>query len=122
MTMFGWFDELGKPIGFDGQELRFAISLLGVYPLSVLYRLLPRTPKDIAKHLYGFLVGYGIAFLCFEWDSLHFLASTFITYLIMVSSRKYCGWIAMAYNLAHLTWGYATRPTPPSGSSQQLHF
>lgn len=46
------------------------------------------------------------AYLCFETDMWHFVASTLVTYLIMAIFPKRCGWIAFAYNMAHLTWGY----------------
>lgn len=106
MSLISLLDNLADSIGLNGQEFRFAICLLSCFPLSIFHRILPTYEgKNYHKHIFSLISGLLISYLCFGWDLLHFVASTFITYLIMILVPKRCGWIAFVYNMIHLTWG-----------------
>lgn len=106
MSLILALDDIADSIGLSGQEFRFAICLLACFPLSIIHRSLPTYEgKNYHKHIFSIIFGLLEAYVCFGWDLLHFVASTFITYLIMIMFPTKCGWISFLYNMAHLTWG-----------------
>lgn len=104
-SILATIDAAGVATGLGAQQFRFVVCLLSCYPFGLIHRKLPTTKNNYVKYLYGFIIGLIQAYLCFEQDIIHFLVSTFSTYLIMVMFPKRCGWIAFAYNMIHLTWG-----------------
>lgn len=65
-----WLNEeplqgLADSSGLTVDKLNYVLCLLAVYPLSLLFHLIP-TSMPNARHLLGMVVGFGLGLFCFR--------------------------------------------------------
>jgi len=100
-------DALAALVGFDDPlQFRYALCLLACFPLATIHKLLPNAQ---VKYTYSLLVGLFYCFFCFGWDTLHFVATSTGTYLLMIVTKGKYPWLITIYNLVYLTWGHYDR-------------
>lgn len=84
--------SMAAAMGLSVAVLRFLLCFVATIPISLLWRLVPRT---LPKHIYSAFTGVLLCCISFGISSnLHFLVSILIGYSSMLVYRPKCGLIA----------------------------
>eukprot|EP01121_Diplochlamys_sp_Union-15-3_P020647 TRINITY_DN8099_c0_g1_i3.p1 TRINITY_DN8099_c0_g1~~TRINITY_DN8099_c0_g1_i3.p1 ORF type:complete len:385 (+),score=31.10 TRINITY_DN8099_c0_g1_i3:55-1209(+) len=86
MNFNSWLDKqlfyVTEASGFLTQDkTRYIFCILLVYPLSLLFRLLP--PNATLKHLVGMALGVWMGYFCIGTDIIHSFISSTVVYLMV---------------------------------------
>ncbi|KAH9617391.1 hypothetical protein KSS87_012262 [Heliosperma pusillum] len=85
-------ESMAAAIGLSVPVLRFLLCFVATIPISLIWRIIPRT---LPKHIYSAFTGAFLCYISFGFSSnLHFLVSIFIGYFSMIVYRPKCGLIA----------------------------
>jgi len=104
-------EDLAKATGLSEPALRLFVGVLISYPLSLVYRVIPRDAHTL-KHLFCAVKGMSIAWFCYGTEKggiIHSLASILLTYftLMIFNSNRTIGlFLCFVGNLTHLLLGY----------------
>jgi hypothetical protein len=74
-------DSLAEQSGLGASELKFVLSLILVYALAPIYRLVPGTTL---RHIFNLVVGIWLTQFCLNEEWVHILISGLVTYLLLV--------------------------------------
>jgi len=79
-------EDLAKATGLSEPALRLFVGVLISYPLSLVYRVIPRDAHTL-KHLFCAVNGMSIARFCYGTEKggiIHSLASILLTYITLM--------------------------------------
>lgn len=111
-------ETLAQSLDLELLQLKYAICLLSCFPLAIIHRKLPNIKL---KYAFALIMGLWISIFCFGWDTLHFVATSTVTYLMMWINRGRYPWLITLWNFLYLTVGYVFQnPTLKRFSTVQI--
>jgi hypothetical protein len=97
-------EVLSEITGMDAEQLKFAIGLLGVFPLSLMHRNIINSEIRLWSSL---VVGVLFSLLLFGTEAIHFLITTMTSLLcVRFLPHSVSPYVVLIFNLSYLGYGY----------------
>lgn len=113
----GWYPYevvLAQYLKLKPEMVRYLTCLVLLYPLALLHRQLPSTG---VRHVVSLVAGLGLAWANFGGDTLHFVASSGVAYLMCMAAPRQPMMPACVFLwvLGYISWGHIQRMYMPGG-------
>ncbi|KDO21008.1 hypothetical protein SPRG_13936 [Saprolegnia parasitica CBS 223.65] len=102
-----FLNEIAAGAGMELDQVRYAVCLFAVYPLALLFQLLPTATL---KHLYSLGVGVSLAQFVFGSQWVHSFLMSFLTYLLVwLAPAKFAPSIVFLFNMTYMSLAHLYR-------------
>eukprot|EP01064_Diplonema_japonicum_P013774 TRINITY_DN2131_c0_g3_i1.p1 TRINITY_DN2131_c0_g3~~TRINITY_DN2131_c0_g3_i1.p1 ORF type:complete len:493 (+),score=46.47 TRINITY_DN2131_c0_g3_i1:52-1530(+) len=101
----GWdaavFTKMSEDIGLEITQMRFLLTIFGSFPLAFVMGLLP---GGYARHFWAIFWGVASCLMCFQEDSVHPIAASAVTYLIVRTfPGEMIGFTVLVFSFLHMS-------------------
>ncbi|OQR92665.1 lysophospholipid acyltransferase [Thraustotheca clavata] len=102
-----YLDEIAHNAGMQLDQIRYAVCLFAVYPLALIFQMLP---SPTLKHLYSLGVGVSLAQFVFGSQWIHSLLMSFLTYLLVwLAPARHAPYIVFLFNMTYMSLAHLYR-------------